>query len=71
MGRVETPIGSEVTNAIASWIDTFETHLAAGTLVPLEYQLVAGVGWDKVIEGIQDLENGKAAKKIVVRTQEE
>lgn len=71
LGRVETSTGAEVTNAIASWINAFETHLAAGTLVPLEYQLAAGVGWEKVIEGIQDLENGKAAKKIVVKTQEE
>jgi hypothetical protein len=60
-----------VTKDIASWIPTFEAHLAAGTLRPIEYQVVDGVGWESVIRGIQDLEGGKAAKKIVVRTHAE
>jgi hypothetical protein len=60
-----------VTKDIASWISTFEAHLASGTLKPIEYQVVDGVGWEKVIQGIQELEGGNAAKKIVVRTQTE
>jgi hypothetical protein len=71
LNRLDEPIGQAVTKDIASWISTFETHLAAGTIKPVEYQLGNGVGWESVIQGIQDLEAGKAAKKIVVRTQEE
>ncbi|KAJ4179468.1 hypothetical protein NW767_014601 [Fusarium falciforme] len=69
--RFDEPLGVEVTRDIASWIPTLETHLAAGTLRPIEYEVADGVGWDKVIQGIQDLENGKIAKKLVVRTQSE
>lgn len=60
-----------MTKNIASWIPRLEVHLEAGTLKPIEYQLVDGVGWEKIIQGIHDLENGKAAKKIVVRVQSE
>lgn len=60
-----------MTRDIASWIPTLETHLAAGTLKPIEYEVADGVGWGKVIQGIQDLENGKITKKLVVRTQSE
>ena len=60
-----------MTRSIAGWVPTFETHLAVGTLKRIEYQVVDGVGWDKVIQGIQELESGKATKKVVVRTQEE
>lgn len=67
--RYDEAVGAQVTKHIASWIPTFETHLAAGTLKPVEYQVVDGVGWESVIQGIKDLEAGKAAKKIVVRTQ--
>jgi hypothetical protein len=69
--RLDEAIGQAVTKDIASWIPTFEAHLAAGTLKAIEYQLANGVGWESVIQGIQDLEAGKAAKKIVVRTQAE
>jgi hypothetical protein len=51
-------------------IPNLEAHLEAGTLKPIAY-VSDGVGWDKVIEGIQKLENGKESKKIVVRVQEE
>ena len=68
LGRLDEPIGAAVTKDIASWISIFEAHLAAGTLKPVEYQVVDGVGWDKVIEGIQQQEAGPA-KKIIVRTQ--
>ncbi|KAH6989998.1 chaperonin 10-like protein [Ilyonectria destructans] len=69
--RLDKPDGVKVTKDIASWIPGFEAHLAAGTLKPIEYQVVEGVGWEKIIQGIQDLEKGKAAKKIVVRVQSE
>ncbi|KPM45748.1 hypothetical protein AK830_g773 [Neonectria ditissima] len=69
--RLDEALGVEVTSTISSLIPTFETHLAAGTLKPIQYQVVDGMGWDKVIEGIQDLESGKAAKKIVVKVQKE
>ncbi len=59
-----------MTKDIAGWIPTFEAHLAAGTLKRVEYQVVDGVGWDKVIEGIQQQEAGPA-KKLIVRTQTE
>ncbi|KAJ4258252.1 hypothetical protein NW762_008401 [Fusarium torreyae] len=69
--RLDEPDGAQVTSDISGWIPSLEAHLAAGTLRALEYQVVDGVGWDKVIQGIKDLEGGKGAKKIVVRTQEE
>ncbi|KAK7424263.1 hypothetical protein QQX98_000531 [Neonectria punicea] len=69
--RLDEALGIEVTSVITDMIPIFETHLAAGTLKPIQYQVTDGMGWDKVIEGIQDLENGKAAKKIVVRVQKE
>lgn len=60
-------MGHAVTSAIAQWIPTFETLFAKGILKPLACQVVDGVGWDKVLLGLQDLQNGKAAKKIVVK----
>lgn len=60
-----------MTEDITSWIQTFETHLAVGTLKPIQYQVADGMGWEAVIQGIQDLESGKAQKKIVVRVQKE
>ncbi|KAF5550068.1 zinc-binding alcohol dehydrogenase domain-containing protein [Fusarium napiforme] len=63
--------GTQITASIANWIPLLEKHIAAGTLKPLEHHVVDGVGWEKVIQGIQDMENGKFGKKIVVRTQQE
>ncbi|KAF9781025.1 hypothetical protein IL306_014722 [Fusarium sp. DS 682] len=63
--------GVEITANVARWIPLLEKHLATGTLKPLEHHVVDGVGWDKVIQGIQDMEGGKIGKKIVVRTQKE
>ncbi|KAH7154304.1 chaperonin 10-like protein [Fusarium sp. MPI-SDFR-AT-0072] len=63
--------GAQITSNIVSWIPFLEKHIAAGTLKPLEHHDVDGVGWEKVIQGIQDMEGGKIGKKIVVRTQEE
>ncbi|SPQ18387.1 b4b43796-8b17-4402-b827-cc67fd36ed47 [Thermothielavioides terrestris] len=69
--RLDESTGAQVTQDIAGWISTFEAHLGTGTLRPIEYQLFDGIGWESVIKGIQELESGKAAKKIVVRTQAE
>ncbi|KAJ3539811.1 hypothetical protein NM208_g5338 [Fusarium decemcellulare] len=69
--RLDESLGREVTSDIAGWIPAFETHLAAGTLKPIAFQVVDGVGWDKVIEGVEMLQGGKADKKIVVRTKTE
>lgn len=69
--RLDEALGIQVTNDITSWIPALETHLAAGTLKPIQYQVVDGMGWESVIQGIQDLENGKAQKKIIVRVQKE
>ncbi|KAH7220294.1 chaperonin 10-like protein [Fusarium oxysporum] len=63
--------GAQITSNIANWIPLLEKHIAAGTLKPLEHHVADGVGWEKVIQGIQDMEGGKIGKKIVVRTQEE
>lgn len=67
---MDEQIGIETTTDLASWIDGFEGHLAAGTLKPLEYQLFDGVGWQAVIDAIALLESGKAAKKLVVKVQD-
>ncbi|KAF5694406.1 hypothetical protein FDENT_1273 [Fusarium denticulatum] len=57
--------GAQITSNTASWIPLLEKHIAAGTLKPLEHHVVDGVGWEKVIQGIQDMEGGKFGKKIV------
>lgn len=66
----DSSIGEHVSGLISSWIPALESHLASGKLRPLEYQAASGLGFDKVIEGIADLEAGKATKKIVVTVQE-
>ncbi|KAI5457846.1 chaperonin 10-like protein [Mariannaea sp. PMI_226] len=68
--RRHEPIGVQVTKDIVDMIPNLEAHIALGTLRPVEY-IANGVGWEKVIEGIHDLENGKISKKIVVRVQNE
>ncbi|KAL1850974.1 hypothetical protein VTK73DRAFT_9568 [Phialemonium thermophilum] len=71
LGRLQSPLGVEVTTAIASWIPDFEAHLEAGSLVPLEYDLAPGAGWEQVIASLGDLESGKSAKKIVVKIRDQ
>ncbi|KAF4503445.1 hypothetical protein FAGAP_299 [Fusarium agapanthi] len=56
---------THITSNIGSWIPLLEKHVAAGTLKPLEHHVVDGLGWEKVIQGIQDMESGKIGKKIV------
>jgi hypothetical protein len=48
-----------------------EGHFEAGTIKPLEYELVDGLGWGRLIGGIRQLEDGKVSKKLVVKVQEE
>jgi hypothetical protein len=45
--------------------------LAAGTLRPLEYQLLDGEGWDKVIEAAEMLDSGKFSQKLAVTVHKE
>ena len=71
IGRFDEEAGRTITANIASWIPGLEGHLASGALTPLEYQTQPGMGWENVIEGIADFEAGKAARKIVVKVQEE
>ncbi|KAF4340085.1 hypothetical protein FBEOM_5945 [Fusarium beomiforme] len=59
--------GIQITDNVSRWIPLLEKHIAAGTLKPLEHHVVDGVGWDKVIQGLQDMEGGKIGKKIVPR----
>ena len=65
--RPNTPDGVEVTTAIAKWIPTFEDLFASSVLRPIEYQIVDGVGWEKVLQGLRDLDSGIATKKVAVR----
>ncbi|KAH7361527.1 chaperonin 10-like protein [Plectosphaerella cucumerina] len=69
--REDEAIGAEVTRDIAGWVPRLEAHVAAGTLKPVDYQLANVAGWEGVIGGIQDVEGGKASKKIVVRVADE
>lgn len=71
MCRENEAIGAEVTRDIAGWVPRLEAHVAAGTLKPVDYQLANVAGWEGVIGGIQDVEGGKASKKIVVRVADE
>jgi hypothetical protein len=71
IARWETEIGRTITASIAKWIPDMEAYFEMGVLKPLEYQVMPGMGWEAVIAGIADLEAGKAAKKIVVKVQEE
>nr|RBQ85011.1 hypothetical protein FVER53263_08826 [Fusarium verticillioides] len=48
--------GAQITSNIANWIPFLEKHNAAGTLKPLKHHVVDGVGWEKVIQGIEDME---------------
>ncbi|KAH8879603.1 GroES-like protein [Thozetella sp. PMI_491] len=71
IGRFEDPTGAEETKNMASWVPTFEGHIAAGTILPLDYELVDGEGLEKVIEAVALLEAGKFSKKLTVVVQQE
>lgn len=71
LGRPENPIGLSVTNGVRDFIPVLEGHVAAGNIRPLEFQVVPGVGFDKVAEGVALLESKKFDKKLVVRLQDE
>lgn len=70
LGR-DDELGKHVTAKVAEMVPVFEGHFATGKLRPLDYHLVEGAGWDKVIEGIADMEAGKLPKKPVVKVQDE
>ncbi|KAK3368376.1 chaperonin 10-like protein [Podospora didyma] len=71
LGRADNPLSKRVTDQVAEMVRIFEGQIEAGGLRPLDYELAPGMGWDKVIEGIANLEAGKAIKKSVVKVQEE
>jgi len=64
-------MGREVSASIASWIGDWEGHIADGNIKPVEWILVEGKGWEKVLEGIALMEGKKADKKLVVRVAEQ
>ncbi|KAK5660591.1 hypothetical protein OQA88_13151 [Cercophora sp. LCS_1] len=66
LGR-DDELGKHVTARVVEWVPVLEGHFASGALRPLDYHLVEGEGWEKVIEGIADMEAGKLAKKPVVK----
>ncbi|KAK3369385.1 chaperonin 10-like protein [Lasiosphaeria ovina] len=71
LGRLDQPLGQHVTGVIAELVAAFEGHIETGAIRPLDYQLVPGAGWDRIIESIADLEAGKFTKKPVVKVQDE
>jgi hypothetical protein len=70
LGR-DDELGKHVTSKFVEWIPVLEGHFQSGALKPLDYHLVEGEGWEKVIEGIADMEAGKLPKKPVVKVQQE
>ena len=70
LGR-DDELGKHVASKFAEWIPVLEGHFQSGGLKPLDYHLVEGEGWEKVIEGIADMEAGKLPKKPVVKVQQE
>jgi len=70
LGRTGTE-QEHITAKIAEMVASFQRHIDAGQLRPLDYHLVAGEGWEAVITGIADMEAGKLPKKPVVKAQSE
>jgi hypothetical protein len=70
MGRFDEELGREVSAQIASWVPDWEAHVEAGNIKPVDWMLLDGKGWDKVLEGIAIMEGKKADKKMVVRVSE-
>lgn len=68
LGR-DDELGRHVTGKVAEWVPALEAHFQGGVLRPLDYHLVDGVGWEKVIDGIANMEAGKLPKKPVVKVQ--
>lgn len=71
IGREDNPNGKTTSADVRKLIPTFEGHFETGALKALEYHLMPGTGWDMLVKGLADFEAGKAAKKLVVRVQEE
>ncbi|KAK1760277.1 chaperonin 10-like protein [Echria macrotheca] len=72
LGKVgrDDELGKHVTAKTVEWIPTFEKNLESGELRVLDFHLIQGEGWDKIIEGIADMEAGKLPKKPVVKVQD-
>jgi hypothetical protein len=60
-----------ITAKIAEMVSVFQAHINTGQLLPLDYHLVDGEGWEAIIAGIADMEAGKLPKKPVVKAQSE
>ncbi|KAK3313096.1 chaperonin 10-like protein [Apodospora peruviana] len=72
LGRFTTDLAKHTNEKVAEMIALFEGHFEAGGLRPLEsYQVLDGVGWEKVIEAIDDFEAGKFSQKPIVKVHEE
>ena len=57
---------------IASYIPKIVRYLEEGSLKPMEYQVVGGVGFESVAEAEKMLGEGKGGgKKLIVRLQDE
>jgi NADPH:quinone reductase-like Zn-dependent oxidoreductase len=68
LGR-DDELAKHITAEFVEWIPIFEKNLESGVLRVLDFHLVQGEGWDKIIEGIADMEAGKLPKKPVVKVQ--
>ena len=65
----EGVFGRSTTGAVRGFVPILEAHLAQGSLKPLDYEVVEGVGYEAVVEGIKRQEKGGLKKKLVVRVQ--
>jgi hypothetical protein len=71
LGRSGTALADEVATAVKTNIPKLEKLFASGALQPLDY-VVAGEGFEGVLEGLKLLNEGKVkGQKIVVRLQHE
>ncbi|KAK0710731.1 chaperonin 10-like protein [Lasiosphaeris hirsuta] len=71
LGKVDTPRGKHITDLVVELTRKYEQYLELGELKALDYELLPGVGWSGVVNGIADYEAGKLSKKAVVKVQDE
>lgn len=69
IGR-EGEMGAHVTGQITKMIPLLESHIADGTITPVDCELFDGVGWEPLKDAISFFEAGKSKKKLIVRVQE-
>ncbi|SPO01224.1 related to oxidoreductase [Cephalotrichum gorgonifer] len=66
LGRYDEDLGATVSKQIAEWIPNLEEHIKHGSIKAIDYELVEGLGWEKAIEGLEKLTDGKATRKLAV-----